>query len=201
MKSLRRLLLRHGACNEGLRWGSRYTGGATAWRYCKRVDWLWWGLNRIVYSVRPEAKLALRRFALRCLGELALENGKPSLTLFSPAARHAIEVMWRFLDGGATLAELQLANEKLVSAPYTPCNRTVREAISCCRSDFSFDVLAQSVSERMPRLVANAVTDGYKFNVHLAAERDVCRILREEVGNPFSVKKKKKKAKRKAVKS
>jgi hypothetical protein len=99
------LLHKLGACKEGLEW-ARGKSWHEQWDTCENSGWMLWALDKLGYSNHP----VLGRYACDCARYTPIGDGKTVQDRMTDASsRNAVSVAENYLDGRATIEELQRA--------------------------------------------------------------------------------------------
>jgi uncharacterized MAPEG superfamily protein len=152
------LLRKLGACKEGLEW-ARGKSWRKQWETCEYPEWMLWALGKLGYSNHP----VLGRYACDCARYTPIGDGKTVWDCMTDASsRNAVTVAENYLDGQATIEELEIAR--------CCVERTEKEAYSrylACRVPSAF------VSHFAALTAASAAT----FVVYIAERsNDVSRV-------------------------
>ena len=98
-ESLNDLLVRLDACEEAREWAKTQPDLATAWKNCRRADWMLWLLDELGHEDPKNYHL----IACACVRETPLADGRRVWDLLTdPRSRNAVEVAERFAVGEAT---------------------------------------------------------------------------------------------------
>jgi hypothetical protein len=93
------------ACKEGLEW-ARGKSWRKQWDTCENPEWMIWALDKLGYSNYP----VLGRYACDCARYTPIGDGKTVWDCMTDAnSRNAVSVAENYLDGRATIEELQRA--------------------------------------------------------------------------------------------
>ena len=105
-ESLNDLLIRLDVCTEAKTWAESQPDLATAWKECRRADWMFWLLDAMNYEDPKNYRL----IACACVRETPLADGRKVWDLLTdPRSRNAVEVAERFAIGEATEQEWDAA--------------------------------------------------------------------------------------------
>ena len=106
MKPHLELLDKLGACAKAQVFAHTQPDLETAWRTCKRSDWMIWLLDKLGFK----DDRAYRLYACRCVRDTPLADGRTVWDLLTdPRSRNAVEVAERFANGQASQEELDAA--------------------------------------------------------------------------------------------
>ena len=98
-ESLNDLLTRLDACTDAKEWASTQPDIETAWKNCRRSDWMLWLLDATNYQDPKNYRL----IACACVRETPLADGRKVWDLLTDQrSRNAVEVAERFAIGEAT---------------------------------------------------------------------------------------------------
>ena len=98
-ESLNDLLKRLDACKDAKVWAATQPDLATAWKACRRADWMLWLLDETGYQDPKNYRL----IACACVRETPLSDGRKMWDLLTDQrSRTAVEVAERFAIGEAT---------------------------------------------------------------------------------------------------
>jgi hypothetical protein len=115
-----------GACDEALTWASGQPDIPTAWKNCRRYDWMMWLLEKRGYN---DARI-LRLIACDC-AETVLHLVPPG----EDRPHIAIETARRYAEGRATAKELQAAGAARAAGAAGAAARAAGAATEADQSD------------------------------------------------------------------
>ena len=135
------LLIRLGACDEAKVWAATQPDLATAWRNCRRADWMLWLLDTMKYDDPQNYRLIACAF----VRETPLANGQKVWDLLTdPRSRNAVEVAERFAIGNATEQDLIAASDAAWAAARAASDAWAAWAAA---SDVHSDIIHQFLPE------------------------------------------------------
>jgi len=124
-ETLNELLTRLGACEEAQEWAKTQPDLATAWKNCRRADWMLW----LVDEMGHEDPKNYRLIACACVRETPLADGRRVWDLLTdPRSRNAVEVAERFAIGGATEEDRAAAWAAAGAAAWAAAGAAARAA-------------------------------------------------------------------------
>ena len=91
-----------GACEEAIDWAKGYKSAQTAWRYCKRGDWMLWVLGKVCDGDEMHKKVVLAACECARLSLTHVPDGEDK-------PRIAIETTEKWVRGEATIDDIRTA--------------------------------------------------------------------------------------------
>jgi hypothetical protein len=155
------------ACEESLAWARTQPDRETAWRECRRGDWMLWLIG--YYATRPgsEARRLLVRAACACASLVRRHTHGRSRAAFDDALRTARS--WA-LGRGATLDDVRAAAYAASAADATAATYAAYAAAADAAA-FAADAASAAARERARARCADIVRRFYPQPPALHAER------------------------------
>ena len=129
METLNALLTRLDACREAKKWAQAQPDLATAWKNCRRSDWMLWLLDAIDYEDSKNYRL----IACACVRDTPLADGRKVWDLLNDErSRNAVEVVERFAVGDATEQDRAAAQAAAWAAAWDAQSDIIRRYFPEC---------------------------------------------------------------------